>query len=232
MSFWYGLWRLEKQRKQILKNCPDGPLKDFYAADFISHKLAIADAELVALDFETTGLDMNHDHVISYGLIEIHALAIHLNTASHQYIKTTRNMPAHTAAIHQITDDMVADGEVLENMMGEILKRLRHKILLAHHARIELGFLNKITMALYQQPFICPVIDTQVLGRRQLNRHEFMQKMGALRLFNLRKNYGLPVYKSHNAYYDALATAELFLALLSDLYPQHDCKTGELISRV
>lgn len=227
---WFGQWRLEKQRQQLLKNCPEGPLKEFYKAGFQSQRLPIRDAEIVVLDFETTGLDIRKDHIISIGLVEIHQLGIRLNSSWHQVVKTSHNMPAGTAIIHQITDDMVADGELMHQAMVELLSRLAGKILLAHHASIELGFLNKVTTALYGQRFICPTIDTFVLGQRQLNRQQWLQQSGALRLYNLRKIYGLPVYKAHNAFYDALSTAELFLALLNDLYPQLDCKVNDLVS--
>lgn len=230
MIQWLTLRRLEKQRQQLLKDCPAGPLKDFYQAGFTPYKEQIREAEIVVLDFETTGLDIRQDHIISIGLVEIQHLGIRLNTSWHQVVKTSHQMPAGTAVIHHITDDMVAEGERLRTVIAELLARLTGKILLAHHARIEVGFLNKVTTSLYGQPFLCPVIDTYFLGQRQLNRQQSLQQLGALRLFNLRKLYDLPVYKAHNAFYDALSTAELFLALLNDLYPALDCKVGDLMS--
>jgi DNA polymerase-3 subunit epsilon len=140
-------------------------------------------------------------------------------------------MPAETAIVHKITDDMVANGQDLPTALELLLQRLKGKVLIAHHARIEIGLLNKVCQDLYQQKFFIPTIDTQILGQRVLERHQEEIKPGDLRLFNLRKRFGLPAYKAHNALSDALATAELFLALLSDLYPKQNCKLKDVLTR-
>ena len=53
---------------------------------------------------------------------------------------------------------------------------------------------------------------------------------GNLRLFNLRPHFGLPQYKAHNALYDALATAELFLAMAAEMAPNGNYKIGDFIN--
>jgi len=215
---------------QLQKKTQPGPLKDYYLQRVANYKVPVREAGFVVLDFEATGLDINKDHIISIGLIEIQNMGIHLNTAWHQIVKTSQDMPQNTAVIHQITDDMVAEGENLEVAMSTLLQRLKGKVMIAHHANIELAFLNKITQVLYGQKFIIPVIDTQLLAQRQLQRQQGHFRIGALRLFNLRNSHGLPAYKAHNALSDALATAELFLALANDLYPKMDCTVKDLLT--
>ncbi|MDH5396136.1 MAG: hypothetical protein OEW97_07655, partial [Gammaproteobacteria bacterium] len=51
-----------------------------------------------------------------------------------------------------------------------------------------------------------------------------------LRLFNLRKKLNMPVYKAHNALLDAIATAELFLAILNDVSPKNNARLKEFLS--
>ena len=75
-----------------------------------------------------------------------------------------------------------------------------------------------------------PVIDTQALALRQLKRQHALIRNGDLRLFNLRNRYHLPVYKAHHALSDALATAELFLALFSDLCPDQKCQLKDVLT--
>ena len=48
---------------------------------------------------------------------------------------------------------------------------------------------------------------------------------------NLRPRYNLPQYKAHNALSDALATAELFLAMADNLYPEKPIPLGEFLSK-
>lgn len=228
---WSTLFGLEARRVRLLKQCPEGPLYDYYQQTFPDKKSDVKHLTFSVLDFETTGLDTKKDHIISMGLVEIEKLSIDLNTSWHQIIKTKREMPQDTTIIHHITDDMVAAGMELNIAMRQLLGRLKGKVLIAHHATIELGFLNKVCLSLYKQEFLIPTIDTQILAGRLLQRQHQTIQQGSLRLFNLRNRYGLPVYKAHNALSDALATAELFLALLNELYPQHNGQLKDLLSR-
>ena len=45
----------------------------------------------------------------------------------------------------------------------------------------------------------------------------------------MRKRYGLPQYKAHNALNDALATAELFLAMASEIKPEGKAPLKEFL---
>jgi len=123
---------------------------------------------------------------------------------------------------------MVAQGLELEQAIAMLLAKLQGKVLIAHHAPLEYALLNKACQALYQQRFVMQTIDTLVLGKRRLQRQHEVIHEGALRLFNLRDRYNLPVYKAHNALSDALATAELFLALVNDLYPAMNCRLKDV----
>ena len=227
---WSSLFGKDAQRQRLLKRAQPGPLHDFYAQAFPNVKTPIQDVPFAVLDFETTGLDVKTDHIISIGLVEIHQSGVQLNSAWHQIVKTSYDMPQDSAVIHQITDDMVAQGIELEQAMALLLKKLRGKVLIAHHAQLESGLLNKVCQSLYQQRFVIPTIDTQLLAKRRLQRQHEIIKEGSLRLFNLRERYHLPAYKAHNALSDALSTAELFLALLSDLYPRMNCRLKDILT--
>ena len=63
-----------------------------------------------------------------------------------------------------------------------------------------------------------PVIDTQAIAKRTLERRDQTFRPQELRLAALRRRHHLPRYRLHNALSDALAAAELFLAQLA----QHD----------
>ncbi|MGD8925202.1 MAG: exonuclease domain-containing protein [Thioalkalispiraceae bacterium] len=228
---WPELFDINRKRRRMLEQVGMGPLHDYYDVPFPASKLQIKDVPFVVLDFETTGLDLQNDHLVSLGMVKINNLGIDLDTAWHEIIKTKREMTQQTTVIHEITDDMVGQGMEIKNAFAHLLTELKGHVLIAHHARIELGFLQKISKTLYGTDFIIPVIDTQLLASRLLQRSQDFLKEGALRLFNLRERYHLPVYKAHNALNDALATAELFLALVSDLYPNLDCKLKDLLSK-
>jgi len=228
---WFKSLDLNKKRKRLLDKIPEGALHDYYETPFPAPKSKVSDISFVVLDFETTGLDIKYDHLVSVGLIEIDQLGVNLDSAWHEIIKTSRDLPEQSTVIHEITDDMVNLGEEVNLVFEKLLARLKGRVLIAHHAQIELGYLKKISRELYQQDFIIPVIDTQVLAKRQLQREQVTLEKNSLRLFNLRERYKLPAYKAHNALSDALSTAELFLALMADLYPGLDCRLKDLLTK-
>lgn len=216
------------RRRRLAQRLPPGPLQDFLAPPLPSPQTPLEDCVFAVVDFETTGLDPRRDHVISVGLVEIRRLAIPLAGAWRALVSTPRALPERSTVIHGLTDDTLAAGEPLETVMAALLRRLQGKILVAHHARLELGFLQRLCRQLYGAPFICTWLDTRELAQRCLGGSEFPPREAELRLFNLRRRFGLPDYTAHDALYDALATAELFLALLAELNPKLDGRLKDL----
>jgi DNA polymerase-3 subunit epsilon len=229
VSLWQRLLGPDHARRRALRQAPAGPLQDLLAQPWPDKRTPCRDAELVALDLEATGLDPRHDSIVSVGLVHVRDMTVHLDTALHQLIRGDRPMPEGSAIIHQVTDDQAATGRPLAEVLPEVLQRLTGRILLAHHAWVEQSFLSAACQRLYGAPLVLPTIDTQALAQRLMrNRNQFVRS-ASLRLFNLRNYYGLPRYKAHNALSDALATAELFLALAEDIQPGGKCRLGRVL---
>ena len=209
------LFNLETKRKRLLDIAPAGPLRNYLESPFPDKNSCLYDTAVLALDFETSGLDANNDHLLSIGCIELRQNRIILDTARHQIIHSKRDISGENISIHHITHDQVAQGQTLAKAVESILRQLQGKVLLAHHAAVEIGFLQQACKTLYGVAPVFPAIDTMQLARRRLERQQQPCKANQLRLFNLRKQYGLPAYQAHNALMDAIATAELFLAQLA-----------------
>lgn len=205
----------EFQRKQLLKRLKPGTLHDFYAVPFPAPKSDSRKLEYVALDLETTGLDPNKDAILSLGWVGIKNMQVDLGSAQHRLVKPFRAIPEESAVIHHITDDKAASGESLREVLEELLTLLAGKVLIAHHAKVEVGFLRKACVHYFGEGFLMRVVDTQEVARRTLARRDQVISPGTLRLPELRERYGLPRYRLHNALSDALAAAELFLAQLA-----------------
>lgn len=123
-----------------------------------------------------------------------------------------------SAVLHHITDDMVAAGLRMDEVLTETLAALKGRILLAHYASIEEQFLSRACEKHFGAPLVAPVIDTLALHSRLLSQGFDDEARGdQLRLWNARQRYGLPTYGAHEALTDALACAELFLAQVSEL---------------
>ncbi|MEZ4607933.1 MAG: exonuclease domain-containing protein [Deinococcales bacterium] len=199
-----------------------GPLKDYYARGIPDLSRDYEAAEYVALDIETTGLDAQKDILLSLGYVGLDSQQIFLEQAVYNVVKPAPDHDNHDIGgmvIHQLFDDILAQGEALSEVMEAFLKAIYGKVLIAHHAKIERSFLSQICQKLYGAPLVVPYVDTLKLELRQRNRslNPSPIREGDLRLDACRQRYHLPSYKAHHALNDALAAGELFLAQLQNL---------------
>jgi DNA polymerase-3 subunit epsilon len=223
---------LDTLRKRALAQAKPGVLHDYLSTPLTSKKTHCEQLTIVSLDLETTGLDPNKDKILSFGLVELRHMTIKLKTARHQLISIDEEIPEESAVIHQITDDQAATGVSIHEALQELLQRLAGKVMLVHYSAIEQRFINAACQRLFGAPFVIPIIDTLVLAQRIFERRNHTIQTGDLRLFNLRPRYNLPNYKAHNALSDAVATAELFLAMASEMVPQPShCQLKRFLTR-
>lgn len=213
---WSWLLSLEQQRKRLHGKLPDSPLRRYYATPFPDRHAGVEALSYVSLDLETSGFDPLHDNILSIGRVEIRRGQIELGSAHYTLVEPYADIREESVVIHGITDEMSSGGQGFRRSLDDLLAALGGKVLLAHHARLELGFLNQACQRLYGGPFIAPTVDTLYLAIKRLERRQHSFAAGALRLYKLREEYGLPRYKAHNALNDALATAELFLAQMQE----------------
>lgn len=202
----------EKQRKRLLKKAPEGPLRDYLSVPLPALDCPISQAPLLALDFETTGLNPKSDHILSAGYLDVEHNEIVLGTSHHTIVETEGALKEENVVIHQITDDHKAQGQSLEEAVSDLLKALSGKIMLVHFAHIEQSFLNDACQRLYGMTPVYPIIDTFMLAKRRMDMKSAGYDPSELRLSNLRESAKLPRYGAHNALTDALATAELLFA--------------------
>lgn len=226
---WQRLLGKDFLRRRALRQVTGGPLHDFLSTPFPAAAIPCQDAEIVSLDLETTGLDPDTDRILSIGMVTVRHMAVHLDSAWHRLVQASRDIPETSAVIHRITDDQSAQGLPLKQVIPELLEHLAGRVLLAHHAAIEQQFIDTACRSLYGSGFLSPLIDTEVLARRRLERRNQPYRPGDLRLSSLRERYQLPRYTAHHALSDALATAELFLAITADTSADHTCRLKDVL---
>ncbi|MBL4765033.1 MAG: DNA polymerase III subunit epsilon [Colwellia sp.] len=205
----------EAKRKRLLKKVPYGPLHDFLSVPFPTLNTPIAELPILAVDFETTGLNAKTDKLLSVGFVSLEQEQIKLNSCYHQIINTKVQLEESNVIIHHITDAQKEQGQPLHLVVEQLLKALAGKVMLVHFARIERQFLQQACLKLYGLVPDFPMIDTLVIAKRQLDKRDVAYDPSELRLSNLRNNYQLPPHHGHDALNDAIATAELLLAQIT-----------------
>ena len=181
----------------------------------------LAELRLLAVDIETTGLDPRRDRVLSIGWLPVDGGRVLLGGAARVVVRDEGGAGGvgQSATVHGLTDDRLAGGVPLEDAVARLLEALAGRVLLAHFAQIETGFLAAVCERAWGAGMPCVVVDTLELeaalgGRRSGGAS---RSGGALRLWAARERRGLPVYRAHEALVDALACAELYLAQRAEL---------------
>lgn len=170
----------------------------------------------IAVDFETTGLEKN-DQIISMGFCPIVGGKIILSNCTHLIVNPEKQLTNKSVTIHNITDDQVRQGVSRLDALKTFLSMTKGAIIIAHYHSIERKFIQNLAKQLTGSSLPLNFFDTFELEKqKRLRRHQVIAT-NSLRLFNLRKDYGLPKYNAHNALEDAIATAELFLAQIAQL---------------
>lgn len=203
---------LDLRRRRLLAKVPPGPLAEFLAVPFPHRRTNCRDVTFLAMDMETTGLDPARDEILSIGFVPVRALSIPLGQCYHELVRPSGDIPAESAVVHRIFDDRSQSGRTLADVVPEVLHALAGRVLIAHYARIEIGFLSSACRRLYGFAPVLPVVDTLTIEHQRRSRTSSVTEAGALRLGAARERYGLPRYPAHDALTDAIAAAELFLA--------------------
>lgn len=200
-----------------------GALADFLASEKVSTSTPLGEAKYLAVDMETTGLKAENSRMLSIGWVPIDGDVIDLSGARHIYIKTdeeaTGKGVGDSAIIHHITDEDLAEGADEKEAVAEFLEALNGRSILAHYAALELSFLDAACKKYFGAGFDgkhTKFVDTFALERRHMERMSTYPSGEDLRLPRVRSRYELPWYRSHDALTDALACAELYIAMLAN----------------
>ncbi|GHS95576.1 hypothetical protein FACS1894107_17000 [Planctomycetales bacterium] len=157
--------------------------------------------EIVTLDLETTGIEMQRDEILEIGAAIIRDGKV-VSTFS-RLAKPTKPLSPDITRITGITNEMVADAPPLAEVLAEFLAFLPAGALCAaHQAQFDRGFLKAAT-----DRFTHRVIDTVGLARilfPELESHSLSFLCAALNITNA---------DAHRALADALALAELWQRL-------------------
>ncbi len=163
---------------------------------------------LIAIDLETTGLSPLVDKIIEIAAYKIEPSGA---TVFSTLINPEIPIPAHTTAIHNITDDMVDGAPKLGQVLAELKEFLGEIPLVAHNAKFDLGFivmgLQREQIKLSNALVYCSCKMSRVTHKEMINH-----KLGTLV-----KELGIPLVNHHRALDDAFASLKVFVKSLERL---------------
>jgi len=223
-DLWLRLSRWRFARRDIRE-----PLKHLMAAEAPRAATRFEDAELVALDIETTGLDASMAEMLSVGWVVLRRGRVDLESAESHIVRPSGGVGS-SASVHGLTDTMVETGQDSALVIDRIVEVLTGRVLLVHHADLDKRLLDRLCQERFGAPLLVPVIDTLALELRRQQRRHHVDEKRSLRLADLRDVYHLPRYNAHDSLVDAIATAELLIAMVAHNDGKQKTSLGSLVA--
>ena len=176
-------------------------------ADGGESETLIEDAELVVFDLETTGLSASRDRMCEIGAVRVKALAI--EETFETLVRPGVSLPPTIARLTGLRESELRGAPRPELALRRFLAFAGDAPLAAHNARFDVGFLDRAVERLTGRRVAAPVVDTVWLARRLLHRRSERFSLAQLAHF-----FGTSCEPCHRALPDAVATAEILVALL------------------
>jgi len=162
---------------------------------------------LIFLDLETTGMAAAHERITEIGLVEV-VEGKRIDSWS-TLVNPQKRIPPFIQSLTGITDAMVRDAPSFEQLAPALIERLQGKLLIAHNARFDYGFL-KSEFARLDLAYRSRVLCTAKLSRKLFPEHRSHS------LDSLIARYRLSCSARHRA----LGDAEVLWDFLRKVYAQ------------
>jgi DNA polymerase-3 subunit epsilon len=182
-------------------------------------------AAYAVVDLETTGLDPRRDEIIAFASVPVDGGRIAIGRVNSVTIRPERMPEEDTIRIHGLRPGELSDARPLVEAIDVIVASLAGRVVVAHGAFVERGFLNR-ALRLARLKLSEPILDTSALAQHVLTGENPEQR--GVQLGAAAEALGLPVHRPHAAEGDALTTAQLFLALANRLDKREPQTVGSL----
>ena len=175
------------------------------------------EGEWVALDTETTGLDVHRDQVVSIGAVRIVGNRLLTSQRLELLVRPERAMSAASVRIHQLRERDVAHGLDQEKAMRRLLEFIGSRPLVGYYLEFDVAMLNREIWPLLGVRLPQPKIEVSAMyydwRNRQLPAHERGNVTIDLRFATMMNKLGLPLRDAHDALSDAVMAGLAFIKL-------------------
>jgi len=174
----------------------------------------------IVLDVETTGLDYTKEKIIEFGAVKL------INGKITEKFETLVNAKQHirksSEAIHGITEEMLADAPLEEEIFPKIFEFIGDYPIVAHNAIFDFSFLNRTSKRLYNKPLENHHIDTQIMFK------EVYPQLESCGLEALMNTFNVDFSTRHRAFADAEGLALCYPKLKKLYFQKYEWQLSQL----
>ena len=174
--------------------------------------------EWVALDCETTGLNVRTDEIIAIGAVRIVGQRVMTSERLELLVRPQKGVSAESVRVHRLRARDVADGLPIDEAMKRLMHFIGSRPLVGYYLEFDLAMLNRAIRPLLGVRLPQPRIEVSAL----YHDHKFRQLPPShqqgnvdidLRFATLMADLSLPTREAHDALNDAVMAALAFVKL-------------------
>ncbi len=174
------------------------------------------DQEWVALDCETTGLDVRGDQIIAIGAVRIAGNRLLTSQRLELLVRPERAMKPDSMRVHLLRESDVAQGMDPLHAMRRLLDFIGSRPLVGYYLEFDVAMLNREIWPMLGVRLPQKKIEVSALyydyKNRQLPAHERGGTID-LRFANMMNDLALPLRPAHDALNDAVMAGLAFMKL-------------------
>jgi DNA polymerase-3 subunit epsilon len=168
--------------------------------------------EIVAIDCETTGLNVHVDDIITIAAIRIRGNRILASERLEAVVRPDAALQAEAIKVHRQREIDVAEGALIWKVLPRFLDFVGGRPIVGYYVDFDIAMLDK---------YILPLIGIELPNPRiEISKLYYERKYGDapnakidLSFAAIAKDLGIPPLPQHDAFNDAMMSAMMYLAL-------------------
>ena len=177
------------------------------------------DNEWVALDCETTGLNVDIDEIISVAAVRIVGNRVMTSERLELLVRPERRVSGESVRIHHLREQDVAQGMASDAAMTQLLHFIGARPLVGYYLEFDVAMIDRALTPILGRDWGLPQPRNEISAMyydykfRQLPRHLRDSARIDLRFATLMQDLDLPLRNAHDALNDAIMAALAFIKL-------------------
>jgi DNA polymerase III subunit epsilon len=172
--------------------------------------------EWVALDCETTGLNVRRDQIISIGAVRIAADCILTSERLELLVRPSRAIASDAVRVHGLRERDVAEGLDPDEAMMQLMRFIGSRPLVGYYLEFDVAMVDRAIFPLLGMGLPQPKLEVSAMYYEYKLRQLPPYQHGAnidLRFATMMAELGLPLRHAHNALNDAVMAGLAFIKL-------------------